>query len=222
MNTSNNKVKVLSLSGRKVTLDLLDGYDVEALKEALKHQFNFYLDYVDEHSITDLQRKHYYALMGDFETYTGYPVSVADDYFKVKFMYEYMLDEFPSLKRGAMDKTMASLLLEYVITFFIQHGIPFRKQQFYLTTNNSKILYAMTMKRICWISGKRGEIHHATNLIGMGRNRKTHDHEKSTFMCLSREYHQEIHQIGYDQFCRDYNVKAIRLNIKDLRELGVA
>ena len=217
------RAQIVAQKGQSVQLELIDELDIaEAIKRRYNGKYYAVLDIYDPDSITDLQRNHYYALVGDYSEYTGVPIDATDAYFKYNFMIEEDLDEFPSVGRGRMKKSTASKLLEFVISFCITNDIPFRKQQFYLTIDNSKMLFALTMKRICWVTGKpHAEIHHASNLVGMGNDRKKHNHEQSTFMCLSRESHQEIHTIGYTQFCEKYHVKAIKLSKENLKELGV-
>ncbi|MGX7077342.1 putative HNHc nuclease [Globicatella sanguinis] len=194
----------------------------ELIKNAICGRVFANLDVQETDSITDQQREHYYALIGDMSYYTGYQIQSWDDMMRYQFMLSEGLDEFPSLARGKMKKSVASKLLEYVITFCIQNDFPFRKQQFYLTTDVSKMNYALTKKRICVACGKpRADLHHASNLIGMGNKRSVHEHEKSTFMSLCRNCHIEIHTIGYSKFCDKYHVKAVKLNRKELKELGV-
>lgn len=194
----------------------------EIQKNAVNGHYFAYIEPYKKDDITDLQRKHYWALVGDIEEYTGYPSEAVDSWLKYHFMHHEGLDEFPSVARGMMKKETASKFLEYVITYCIQHEIPFRKQQFYLTTDISKINYALTMKRLCVACGSpHAHIHHHSNLVGMGNDRKQHNHEQSTFMALCWKCHSECHQIGLDNFARRYNVKAIKLTAEELQQLGV-
>ena len=139
----------------------------------------------------------------------------------VDCMLEEGSDTFPSLAVGAMDKTTAGKLLEYVIHFCIANDIPFRKQQFYLTTDASHMLYALTMKRLCVVCGKpNSEIHHV-DAVGMGRDRSKYDHAQSRFLCLCRSHHTETHQIGGQEFMSKYHVKPVKLDKEDLEKIGV-
>lgn len=213
--------KLRQIKGRFVTFELDETLDIASL-ERINGTIVGDIEFIDTNMITHDQRKHWWALMGDYEYYTGTPREAASSYFKYKFMLNHDLDEFPSLAINAMTKARASLLLEGTITWFIQNGVPFRKQQWYLTMDISKMLYALTMKRICWVTGKpNSDIHHATNLVGMNGNRRRHTHVDSSFMCLSRESHVEIHTIGLKAFCEKYHVKPLKLSERDLRELGV-
>lgn len=216
------RAQIIAQKGQSVQLELIDELDIdEAVKRRYNGKYYAVLDIYDPDSITDLQRNHYYALIGDYGEYTGVPLDATDAYFKYQFMIEHDLDELPSVGRGRMDKTTASKLLEYLITYFIQHDVPFRKQQFYLTTDASKMIFALTMKRLCVVCGRHhSDIHHA-DAIGAGADRKTHDHSKHEFLALCREHHNESHNIGQQTFMSKYVLKPVKLNGEQLKELGV-
>src|SRR5699024_9717834 len=118
------------------------GFDIKEIMSKSKNG-DLIVDFYEKDTITDLQRNHYWALVGDIEAYTGYTSDVVDSALRVGFMKEQLLDDYPSLKRNQMKKTVASELLEYVIDLCIKNDIPFRKQQFYLTIDTSKMLYAL-------------------------------------------------------------------------------
>lgn len=212
--------KLRQIKGRFVTFELDETLDIASL-ERINGTIVADIEFVDINMITHDQRKHWWALMGDYEYYTGTPREAASSYFKYRFMLNHDLDEFPSLAINAMTKARASLLLEDTITWFIQNGVPFRKQQWYLTMDSSKMLYALTMKRICWVCGKHASIHHV-EAIGRGYNRNTYQHhEKHTYMALCEQCHREAHTIGQKQFENKYHIKGIKLNKENLKELNV-
>ncbi|MEG0552013.1 MAG: putative HNHc nuclease [Carnobacterium sp.] len=216
------KSLVNAINGRNVALSVTSDLDIDKIrKNAVNGKIYATVSFYEKDTISDIQRNHFYALVHDAAEHTGNPEDAWESKLKFDFMNYAGLDEFPSVARYQMRKTVASQLLEYTINYLIDRDIPFRKQQFYLTTDSSKMLFALTMKRICWITGKRGEIHHATNLIGMGNSRKNHKHEESTFMCLSRESHIEAHSMGLDEFCELHHVKPVKLNKDQLKKLGV-
>lgn len=212
--------KLESYSGNKMIIDIPNGFDMNEIVRKSK-QGELIVDFYEKDTITDLQRKHYWALVGDIEEYTGYTADVIDSYLRVQFMKLISLEEYPSLKRNQMKKTVASELLEHVIDLCITNDIPFRKQQFYLTINTSKMLYALTLKRLCWVCGKpNSEIMHV-EAVGSGRDRKQIDHSKHHFMCGCREHHSEQHNIGIDSYMIKYHFKPIKLNYEDLIKLGL-
>lgn len=216
---------VAEIEGKRVVLELVEGelVDYAAIKRRLYKGRNFaYLTFYDPDRITDLQRKHYFALVGDIVTYTGYCLEDVDSALRSSFQEKHDLGDYLSLSRhSGIGKDLASKLLEEVIVFCIDHDIPFRKQKWYLTTDVSKMLFALTMKRLCWICGKPGSDIAHVEAVGSGRDRRKIDHTKHTFMCLCRRHHNEQHQIGIRSFEKKYHVKGIKLKQEHLKELGV-
>jgi len=215
--------EVIEFDGDTITLKLHDEVYVEKVRElAVDGRYFTYLDFYEKDTITDLQRDHYYALIGDMHEFNGFPERTLDSRMRFEFMNYYLLDEYPSLSRGSMRKSTASELIQFVIDYCIQNGIPFRKQQFYLTADTSRMLFALTMKGLCVVCGKpHADIHHATNLPGMGNDRKKHNHLESTFLALCRGHHNEVHNLGLTEFMDKYYVKPVKLNERQLKELNI-
>lgn len=214
---------VLNIEGNKVVIQSENPVDVDAVeKHIVDGKIRASIDIIEKDSITQLQRSHIYALIGDMAEYEGYPDEVIKSFMKYKFMLEYNLDEFPSFADNMMKKSEASNLIEMMITYCVQNEIPFRKNQWYLTADNSKIIYALVMKRLCVVCGKpHSDMHHATNLVGMGNDRKKHNHLESKFLSLCREHHNEAHSMGLEEFCKKYVVKPVRLDEDELKELNI-
>ena len=214
--------EIIAHKGDEVVLKLYNDIDIEKAKQkAVDGRYLTVLDFYEKDSITDLQRKHYFALIGDYTEYTGTPEQAADSYFRYNFMQEQGLDEYPSLARNRMKKTMATELITWLIEFMIQNEIPFRKQQFYLTADTSRMLFALTMKRICFVCGKeRSHLHHY-DAVQRGRDRNKIDHTKHRFMMLCADHHQEIHNSGNEIFCKKYHLQPIKLDEKSLKELNI-
>lgn len=217
------RAKLNSLNGRSASFTLLDDLDYSDIKKhAVNGQIYAYVDFTSNEYISNLQRKHLYALFRDMEDFNGNPMEAWESKMKYDFMNAEGLLEFPSLARNAMSKQTATKFIDFVLNYCINNGIPFKFQEFYLTADVNKMLYALTLKRICWITGKpNAQLHHAVNLVQMGNNRNKFNHLKSRFMMLSAESHQEAHTMGYDEFCSKYHVSAIKLSKDDLKKLGV-
>ena len=217
------RAEIIGRDGNELRIKLFDELtDEEVERYKIGDRLFAVVELFDPDSITNEQRRHIYALLGDFSDYTGYTLESVESLFKVKFMHFEMMDELPSFGTNRMTKTMAGKFIEYLIIWYIQNGIPFRKDQIYLPRESSNYIYWATMTRHCVICGKpQSDIHHATNLVGRGRNRKTHDHWNSTFLALCREHHNTVHAMGLTEFMKKYVVKPIKLNRKELKELGV-
>ena len=217
------RAEIIGKDGDEIRVKLYDDLtDEEIERYKIGDRLFAVVELFDPDSITIEQRKHIYALFGDFSDYTGYTLESAESLFKVKFMHHEMLDELPSLATNQMTKTMASKFIEYLVIWFIQNEIPFRKDQFYLPRESSNYIYWATMKRLCIICGREhAHLHHAVNLVQMGNDRNKHNHLKSKFLMLCFEHHQEAHSMSLEDFCKKYLVKPIKLDERSLRTLNV-
>lgn len=215
--------ELVSYEGGLATFKLLDQLDVDKVQELAKDgKFYAYIDFVDERDRSEEQRKHFYALIGDISEAKGIADFNVELMMKALFAEEYDLDHLPSMKKRNMSRKQASKFIDFVIVWMIEEDVPFRKNMLYLAKDTNKILYAATMKRKCWVTGKpNAELHHATNLVGMGGDRTKYNHLQSKFMMLSREAHNEVHNIGLTEFMNKYHFGPIKLNKRDLKKLGI-
>ena len=214
---------IKSLSKRKVVIETLEDIDIGEVNKHRRGNGLLYgvFETYDKDTISELQRRHYFALIGDFSSYTGYPFDASDAYFRIMFMEEYGLEDYPSLKRNKMTLKTATIFISFLLDYFIENEIPFKYQEFYLTADVSRYLFAMTMKRLCWICGKPSSDIHHVDTVGMGRDRTSIDHTKHRFMCLCREHHQVAHATTLAAFCDKYHIKPIKLSKYDLVNLGI-
>lgn len=215
--------EIIDHTGDLIQVRLIDPLHVETVKkQAYNGKYYVIVEVFEKDSITFEQRKHLYALFGDIAEYIGLPLDAVESERKYQFMQDEHMDDFPSLANNQMKKTVASEFIEHTIDYCINNDIPFRKQKFYLTTDITKMLFALTMKRLCVVCGKpHSDIHHV-NAIGMGANRTNHDHSKHEFLALCRQHHNESHQIGQREFMKKYYVKPVKLNHDHIKELGVS
>ena len=196
----------------KVDMSILD-------QNAYKGRYFAYIDPWLNGSTTDEQRKHYWAILGDIEAYTGTPKEQWAVKFKLLYMVASDMTKEPSMARSQMMKEEASKLIQFILDYAIENGVPLRKN--YLPLMEQKQLFAMTMKRICWICHQpHADIAHF-EAVGMGRNRDKIDHTQHRFISLCRRHHQEQHNMGANNFCQYYNIEPIKLSKENLKELGV-
>ena len=214
--------EIVGYEGDILTLKAYGTLDSKTLAKSLYNgKYWAIVDTYENEKITPDQRKHIYALLNDYVEYTGVPLDATEAHFKYQFMIEHDMDELPSFKRNAISLSMAGEFISYLIDYYIQNDIPFRKQQFYLTTDTSNMLYALAMKRICWICGKQhSELAHV-EAVGAGRDRRKIDNTQHHFMMLCRDHHAEQHQIGIETFMKKYHIKPIKLKDIELKQLGI-
>ena len=179
--------------------------------------------YIEERDkISDEQRKLLFALWRDYESYTGVPIDAVEAWFKYEYMLHADLDHLPSVSRGRMSKHLATDFITYTLEYCLNNGIPFQQADWYKGADVARVCYAMLMKRICTICGKtNSDIHHATNLVGMGNKRSAHSHDNSLFICLCREHHQEAHSVGLNEFCDKHHVTPIKLSLENIKEMNI-
>lgn len=217
------RAEIIKQKGKEITLKLIDELtDGDKQKYEINGRLFAMVELFDPDSITQPQRNHIYALIGDLEKYTGYPEEWWERYLKRNFMHLENLKEMPSLAVNRMTKAQASKFIEFIIIYCIQNEIPFRKNQFYLTEESANVLFYLTMNRLCVVCGKpHADIHHATNLVGMGNDRRKHSHWNSTFLSLCRGHHNEVHSLGLEEFNKKYLVKPVKLTQRNLKDIGV-
>lgn len=166
----------------------------------------------DLRKITEQQRKFIFALIGEISHYTGehkeelrLRLSVANAIYREI--------ETESLSNASV--SYANDLIEFIILHMIDHEIPFSNKPLleYEYSFNTKQVYAMALKRICVVCGRRADLHHLDK-IGMGNNRNKIDHVGLRVLPLCREHHNEIHNTGDDKFINKYILTPIVVDKK--------
>lgn len=216
------RAEIIKRDGNELTIKLFDELtDEEVERYKIGDRLFAMIDLYDPESITIGQRNHIYALFGDMAAYTGYPAVEWEFYMKVDLMHREKLKDKPSLKANQMSKNLARQFIENIVITCIQLEIPFRKDQFYLPRESSNYIFWATMNRNCVVCGEpHAHIHHF-DTVGMGRNRSVVDHSKLQVMALCPTHHSEVHNIGDKEFYKKYLVKPVKLNQRQLKELGM-
>lgn len=172
----------------------------------------------DGRRISSDQRKKIYALIKDIANHTGHH----PEYLKEHMKYEFLVKEdreYFSLSN--VDMTTARYFIEYILEFCFEWEVPLSTNTVDLSRDINNYLYLCIQYRKCAICGEKADIHHHSNLVGMGRDRNRHDHHNSEFIALCRTHHTECHQIGLKQFEQKYHLKAIKLDLETIKELGI-
>lgn len=174
---------------------------------------------LDPRKITSDQRGYIFGLFNDISDYTGYPPDYIKELMKALFCIERGLDSI-SLSRNGITQSLAGYLIEFIIDWCFQEGVPFRNREYYIGSEHTRILFLFLKNRRCFISGEKGEVAHY-DAVGMGRNRNKIDHSQHRFMCLSHKYHMEQHQIGIKEFMLKYKVVPIKLTPEQVKEFRI-
>ena len=215
------KAKLIQINGKKFTFEFDEDVFIQNLERDENGYINASIVFDDNRYITAEQRKHVFALCGDYANFIGYLQRDIVEYYLYKFAEREGFNYIPSLAAEQMSRATAAELIDFIITDMIQNEIPFSQDIWYLTQENSKFLYLLTMKRQCWLCGKFGSDIAHVEAVGSGRDRRKIDHTQHHFMCLCREHHNLQHAMGIDSFCKQHIVKPIKLSREDLKQLGV-
>ncbi|MBC1615353.1 hypothetical protein HB904_04090 [Listeria booriae] len=119
------------------------------------------------------------------------------------------------------DMTTARDFINYLIEFCFKNDVPFYEKERFLGEDIQFFLYMCLKYRKCAITGKPGSDVHHIDAVGMGRNRNKVDSTQFRFICLSREMHNLVHEIGWNKFSSMHKVGAIKLNEKGLKECRI-
>lgn len=206
-----------------VVLKMIDPIKEDELKRTEWQDRNFaYLDLFDNRYSTDEQRKHFWALIGDIKEHTGKRQGMIVLNMKALYMITKDTSKEPSVARGKMKRKDVAEWLQMIIDWCIDNEIPFRHPDGYVPEDISKMMYKLTMNRMCVVCGKpHSDIAHFDGTVGMGRNRKTINHQDSKFLALCRQHHSEQRSMGEEAFIEKYHLAPLKLDVRDLKKLGV-
>ena len=165
------------------------------------------------------QKLLYRALLNDIFDKYGTNSDSTHEVFKELYFSVY--DKEISTKNNA-DTSVEEMnnLIELVIDFMFEWGIPFKKGYELLPRDESYFYYLCLKHRKCCICGKHADVCHV-DVVGSGRNRKSIDHGEFRFYAGCRTHHQEEHTIGTNNFLNKYKITPIKLNADDRKKLRI-
>lgn len=161
----------------------------------------------DGRNITDKQIRCIHATLRDIGDHLGWEEQYTKDYFKYNFSTGYNIHD---LSFANCSIKTANDFITYLIDFVLYYNIPVSAKLWSRTKDIYTYLALCLINKKCAVSGNKGEIHELSgSRIGMGNNRKTVDMDEREQICLSREYHTEIH---YDEqaFLNKYKFFGIK------------
>jgi hypothetical protein len=113
---------------------------------------------------------------------------------------------------STLDETSAGAFLDYLIEICIVHGIPCNDSLLNRSDDLARYVYNCCINRRCAVCGKRAEIHHAEDRIGMGRSRETISHIGMRVQPLCRGHHNEAHAMGQQSFNNLYHLQSVEVD----------
>ena len=99
------------------------------------------------------------------------------------------------------DKDFATMLKNFVL----ENDIPTKRPLLEYVDDIDHYVYMCLIHKKCCICGKKSDLHHI-DTIGMGNDRTEVQHEGREAMSLCREHHNEMHQIGKQDFFKKYHL----------------
>lgn len=180
----------------------------------------------DPRKITAQQRKFIYAVIFDIAIFNhSYCDEILKEYYKSIFKQRLiemeLVDDYFSLSNCSISQ--ANLMIDLILSIVMDYNIPLRNYTVGILQDTEQFQYHCIINRKCCVisdkCSKEIQIHHATNLVGMGNKRSKHDHLNSKFMALCSIHHQEIGGMGLDKFCEHYHVVPTFLSEKDIKKL---
>lgn len=185
------------------------------------------VEFSDHRKARPKQRALFFALMGDIHEWSGEPTEWLKEYFYTMYTIKTAGKTISLADDTENSVTDAKELIEQVIDFIFENGVPVKTGYHLLPRDENYFQYECIKHRECLICGKRGDIHHIEgiygNTIGMGSNRNHVDHSKRILACLCRTHHNEIHNKGTRLFCYDHHLTniGIKVDTETLKRIGV-
>lgn len=173
----------------------------------------------DPRAFSTKQRALYRALLNDIYDKFGNESNSTHEYFKEKYFSKFGV-EISTKNNADTSVEQMNNLIEIVIDFMFEWGVPFKKGYELLPRDESYFFYLCLKHRKCCICGKHADICHA-DVVGSGRNRKKIDHSELRFYAGCRGHHQEEHTIGTSAFLKKYNITPIKLNDEERKKLKI-
>lgn len=219
------KIKAYDVEHNILKIELDEKLNIDRIRTMYNNDFSNvwgYLKIDDPRHFSFKQRRLFFALLNDISKKTGYRTET------LKKMYETRFCEFYGSNISLKDNSNATVsdvnqLLDFVIDDALELNVSINPTTFkLLPRNESNFLYKLIVKRKCFVCMQdHSDIHHATNLVGMGRNRNKHNHLKSEYLCLCRKHHNEVHNLGLDSFLNKYKLITIKLDKMALKRLNM-
>lgn len=179
---------------------------------------DLYLDIPDRKDITPQQRKAIYAMLDDIGKHIGYDKNEMKNILKVK--YTGVTGNKP-FSLSNMKRNEATDFIHFLIDICLQMDIPIKLTTYKKIIKDDYIIKQLALHRSCVICGKRADLDHWNETVGMGNNRNKIDNTEYELMPLCRVHHTEKHKIGLKEFKEKYHLEnGVYLTKQELKRVG--
>lgn len=228
--------KVTQLTKKSVTFSVdLDEMNISRLSDFADGKLpTAAIQFDDNRSISSLQRKKTYAILGDISKWNGdFNVEMTKDDMKIQFLMRSGYDDWFSLSNCSM--SLARDFISFLIEFCIEWGIELHAHPHHLTEDIDRYIYACLINRVCCITGElNADVHHCgvakkeeqetqrvMGSIGLGMDRTKVNHAEYYLIPLNRYWHNRAHSEGEKEIFETFKVFGIKLKAEDLKKIGL-
>ena len=168
----------------------------------------------DGRTITPVQRKKAYALLGEIASY-------GDDFVsRVKLVtkHDFIRDHLDGLRKELFslsncDVTTARGYISYLIELVLEYDIPTKVPLVTLCDDIRHYVYVCLLHKKCAVCGRKADLHHVDR-VGMGGDRRHMNHIGMEALPLCREHHNEEHNVGEQTFKNTYHLEPVEIDEK--------
>ena len=195
---------------------------VSTMPEAVSEDVRVF--WPDADGITADQRKKIFAINNEISAWSGND----PEYCRKSLTFDFLRKNLERLQmsslslavNGNCDKGTASLFIEFLITFCLEHWIQMQMPMTEYADDLEKFTYSALLHKRCLICGKKADLHHV-QAVGMGFNRDTKPQLGALVMPLCREHHSEWHNIGWQKFEYKYHTKPVEMDKRIAEKYGI-
>ncbi len=167
----------------------------------------------DERPLSHKQRNACYALLKAISDWTGMPKEDTKEYFKLKFLADDIAET--GEKIFSLADAPMSLICQFqrfLIDFIISNDVPCEFDILRFVDDMPAYIYTCLAHKKCAVCGRKADLHHSTEKVGMGRDRDQIDHMGMDVQPLCRIHHEENHILGQKSFDEKYHLCSVPLD----------
>lgn len=167
----------------------------------------------DERPLSHKQRNACYALLNAIADWSGMDRNETKEYFKLKYLADDIMEtgeKIFSLANAPM--SLVCGFQRFIVDFIISNDVPCNFDILQFVDDIPSYLYSCLAHKKCAICGRKADLHHSTEKVGMGRNRDEIDHLGMDVQPLCREHHEESHMLGQKTFDEKYHLCSVPLD----------
>ena len=176
--------------------------------------------------VTRPQQKIAHALIRDIDSYSDneWFIQNTEDDLKIRFCIDLGLPYDKLFSLSDCSKDIATQFISWLVEYCFRYDIPFDGRDLHLAYDMNRKMFLSALHNRCFVTDARRQdaalhIHHV-NVVGRGKRTKV-DHRGRYYMILRAELHDQIHQIGYWEFCDKWHVGAIKLSDQQILDFGL-